>query len=343
MVTAMLRGDRAQTGVRPFDLYRDLKPVVDLISVAFKDRLAPDGDLALAEMRRVARWGPLLWWLYSPGLRTTLVAPGFVWVEQGTVVGNVSLRRALEWGGCFVGNVAVHPDWQGRGIANALMKAALEEISARGGRWVGLEVRADNQVAGRLYERLGFREVGRTLHMLRPAGLPWVRNPLAHPSLRRGHSRDSAGLINLVHTVVAGPHRPLLELRKGDYTPGWERTLDCWLEGRREVWWVVEGKGMLHGAVRAARERRRRPDRLEVLVAPGHDDHLEAMLVQQGMTSLRGAPKKMVETVLPSPTEPLIVALEATGFQRLRVLVQMRLDLVHRIPVKNRAMRWQLE
>jgi ribosomal protein S18 acetylase RimI-like enzyme len=339
VVTAMLRGGRAQTGVRPFDLYRDLKPVADLIAVAFKDRLAPDGDLALAEMQRVARWGPLLWWLYWPGSRRTVVAPGFVWVEQGMVVGNVSLRRALEWGGFFIGNVAVHPDWQGRGIASALMKAALEEISARGGRWVGLEVRADNQVAGRLYGHLGFREVGRTLHMLRPAGLPWVRNPPSYPSLRRGHSHDRAGLIELVHTVVAGPHRPLLELRRGDYTPGWERALDCWLEGRREVWWVVEEKGALCGAVRALRERRRRPDRLEVLVAPGHGNHLEAMLVQYGVASLRGAPKKMVETVLPSPTEPLVTALEAAGFQRLRVLVQMRLDLVHRISVKNRAMR----
>jgi hypothetical protein len=43
---------------------------------------------------------------------------------------------------------------------------------------------------------------------------------------------------------------------------------------------------------------------------------------------------------LPSPTEPLVTALEAAGFQRLRVLVQMRLDLVHRIPVKDRALRW---
>jgi len=294
--------------------------------------------MVLAEMHRIARWGPLLGWLYWPGAVGAKVPPGFVWVEQGHVVGNVSLRRAVEWGAFFIGNMAVHPDWQGRGIASALMKAALEAISARGGRWVGLEVQADNRVAGRLYEQLGFREVGRTLHMLRPAGLSRSGNPPAHRALRRGRSRDSAALIELVQAVVPRPHRPVLELRKENYRPGWERALDRWLEGRREVWWVAEENGVLLGAVRALRERGRRPDLLEVLVSPGHSDRLgtlETVLVQQGVASLGGASEKMVETVLPSPTEPLIAALEAASFQKLRVLVQMRLGLARRVPVRS--------
>jgi len=335
VVAATLRRARAQNGLRPFDPYRDLGPVAELTAVAFGDRLDPAGQIALAEMRRIARWGPLLWWLYWPRWSAADVSPGFVWVEEGRVVGNVSLRRTLEWSGFFVGNVAVHPDWQGRGIASALMKAALEEISARGGRWVGLEVRADNQVARRLYEHLGFREVGRTLHMLRPAGLPWAGNPSPHASLRRGRSRDSMALIELVRAIVPEPQRPLLELRRKDYQPGWERAFDRWLEGRREVWWVVEESGTICGAVRALRERGCRPDRLEVLVAPEHSGRFEAILVRYGVASLRGAPQKVVETVLPSPTKPLITALEAAGFQELRVLVQMRLDLAYHILVKS--------
>jgi hypothetical protein len=257
-----------------------------------------------------------------------------VWIEQGRVVGNVSLRRAVEWGGFFVGNLAVHPDWRGRGIASALMETVLEAISTRGGRWVGLEVRADNQVARRLYAQLGFREVGRTLHMLRPVGLSWARSPPPHPALRRGRSRDGAALIELVRAIVPRPHRPLLELRKRDYRPGWERALDRWLEGHREVWWVVEENGVLLGAVRTVRERGRRPDRLEVLLSPGRSEHLATVLVHQGMASLRRVSKRMIETVLPSPGEPLVVALEAAGFQKLRVLVQMRLRLTSRVSAK---------
>jgi hypothetical protein len=214
------------------------------------------------------------------------------------------------------------------------MKAALEAVSARGGRWVGLEVQADNQVARRLYEQLGFCEVGRTLHMLRPAGL-LAGNPPSHPALRRGRGGDSKALIELVQAVVSRPHRPLLELRRENYRLGWERTLDRWLEGRREIWWVAEGNAVLLGAVRALRERGRRPDVLEVLVSPRCSDCLETVLVQQGVASLGRASQKMIETVLPVPTDPLVAALESTGFQKLRVLVQMRLGLTKRVPVRS--------
>ncbi|MFQ6099825.1 MAG: GNAT family N-acetyltransferase [Anaerolineae bacterium] len=333
MVAATLREGRIQTGMRPFDPYRDLKAVTELIAVAFGDRLDPAGRVALAEMRRMARWGLLLRWLYQPGWGGAGVTPGFVWVEEGRVVGNASLRRALERGSFFIGNVAVHPDWQGRGIAGRLMEAALGEIAACGGRWVGLEVRADNQVARQLYERLGFREVGKTVHMLRSEGLSWAGSLPRHPLLRRGRSRDGVALIELVRAIIPEAHRPLLELRRENYQPGWEHALDRLFEGRREVWWVIEQNGVVCGAVRALRERGRRPDWLEVLVAPEHSGRFEAVLVQCGVASLHGVSKKMIETALPVPTEPLVAALEAADFHRVRVLVQMRLDLPHNVLV----------
>jgi GNAT superfamily N-acetyltransferase len=333
MLTATLQRNRDQTGVRPFDPYRDCKPVVELISVAFRGRLGPDGEIALAEMQRIARLGPLLWWAYWLGGSSPGVAPGYVWTEQGCVVGNVSLRRASEWGGFFIGNVAVHPDYRGRGIARALMEKALEAISTRGGRWVGLDVRADNRVARRLYEHLGFREVGRTLHMLRPAGSPWAGMTASQSGLRRAQSRDSAALVELVQAVVPSTQRPLLELRNEDYRPGWERTLNQWLEGRHEVWWVVEENGAICGAVRALHQWGRRPNRLEILVAPSYSGRFDNTLVQRGIASLGGSSRKMIEVALSASSEPLTAAMEAAGFQMLRVLIQMRLDLVRRIAI----------
>lgn len=333
MLTATLQRNRDQTGVRPFDPYRDCKPVAELISVAFRGRLGPDGEIALAEMQRVARLGPLLWWAYWPGGSRSGIAPGYVWTEQGSVVGNVSLRRASKWGGFFIGNVAVHPDYRGQGIARALMEKALEAISTQGGRWVGLDVRADNRIARQLYEHLGFREVGRTVYMLRPAGSPWAGMIASHPGLRRGQSHDSAALIELVRAVIPATQRPLLELRNKDYRPGWERILNQWLEGRREVWWVVEENDVICGAVRALYQRGRRPNRLEILVAPSHSGRFENTLVQRGIASLGGSRRKMIEVALSALSESLIASVEAAGFQRLRVLVQMRLDLVRRIAI----------
>jgi ribosomal protein S18 acetylase RimI-like enzyme len=321
----MLRKGRVQTGVRPFNPYRDLGAVAELIGVAFGDRLDPAGRATLDEMRRAARWGALLGWLYSAGGMGS--TQGFVWVEEGRIVGNVSLRRALEWNGFLVGNVAVHPDWQGRGIARALMETALDEISTQGGRWVGLEVEADNQVARRLYESEGFRQIGEVLHMLRPAGMPYAGKPSQCPALRRGRRRDSSALIDLVRAVIPMHQRPLLELRLEDYRLGWERTLDQFFEGRREAWWVIEEGGAVRAAVRVLRERGRIPDRLEILVAPEQSGRFEDVLVQWAIAGLRGAPRKAVEILLPNATDALVAALGAAAFQKLRVLVQMRLDL----------------
>lgn len=317
--------------IRPFDPFQDLEPVVELIGVAFGDRLDPSGKAALAQMRRFSQAGPLLQWLWA-FLGRAAMAPGLVWVEDGRVVGNVSLRRARGFGGYLIGNVVVHPDSRGQGIATALMEAVIRKVSERGARWVGLEVRADNDAARSLYEGLGFREVGRTVHLLRPAGLPWVGRPSSTGPVRRGRSHDQDALVELMHAVIPEAHRPLLEVQESDYQPGWIRTLELWLRGVREVWWVVDGDEGLRGAVRAVRKTGRFPNRLEIL-AKSDSGALEGTLVEHGLASLNGSPQKPVEASLAAPTCGVTAGLEAEGFREMHVLVQMKRRLGYRIPV----------
>jgi len=59
-------------------------------------------------------------------------------------------------------NVAVDPAAQGRGIAKVLVRAGLEAMSRQGVPEVRLEVRPWNTAAVKVYERTGWREVGRT-------------------------------------------------------------------------------------------------------------------------------------------------------------------------------------
>ena len=58
-------------------------------------------------------------------------------------------------------NVAVHPDFRRRGIAEALVKDLVDQLKAIGSRCLTLEVRASNVPAIALYEKMGFAEVGR--------------------------------------------------------------------------------------------------------------------------------------------------------------------------------------
>ena len=56
--------------------------------------------------------------------------------------------------------IAVAPDARGTGLGRRLMNEVLDEAEHRHVRQIFLEVRADNPVAQRLYESLGFRGVG---------------------------------------------------------------------------------------------------------------------------------------------------------------------------------------
>lgn len=58
-------------------------------------------------------------------------------------------------------NVAVHPDFRRRGIAEMLVNTLVKHLKDMGSRCLTLEVRTSNAAAIALYEKLGFQEIGR--------------------------------------------------------------------------------------------------------------------------------------------------------------------------------------
>ena len=57
-------------------------------------------------------------------------------------------------------NVAVHPDYRRRGVAEQLCLGLVESLKEKGNHCLTLEVRASNDPAKALYEKLGFQQVG---------------------------------------------------------------------------------------------------------------------------------------------------------------------------------------
>ncbi len=56
--------------------------------------------------------------------------------------------------------IAVSPNVRGSGYGRLMMNELLDEAAHRGAKQVFLDVRADNEVARRLYASLGFQEIG---------------------------------------------------------------------------------------------------------------------------------------------------------------------------------------
>ena len=79
-------------------------------------------------------------------------------VEDGKVAGYVGSQTVMDESDMM--NVAVHPDYRRKGIAEKLVTELVEALKKRDSRCLTLEVRASNEPARALYEKLGFVQVG---------------------------------------------------------------------------------------------------------------------------------------------------------------------------------------
>lgn len=140
--------------IRGFDPVRDTDVVVDLIADSFTIQNDSEGMRMLNQMRDHARRVRDGSW-QAPNRSDH---PGYVWVINGQIVGNISIISFLE--GLrhivLIANVAVRHEFRGLGIASALTQQALRYTKATRAWQVWLQVNEDNQPAQKMYEKLGF-------------------------------------------------------------------------------------------------------------------------------------------------------------------------------------------
>jgi ribosomal-protein-alanine N-acetyltransferase len=84
--------------------------------------------------------------------------PAYVLWENDSVIGFVIYH--LIKGQCEIYNIAVHPDFQQQGFGKYLLEQAINAARVTHCESIFLEVRASNQSARGLYQKLGFNELG---------------------------------------------------------------------------------------------------------------------------------------------------------------------------------------
>lgn len=179
-ITKTFPSTSAESSLRPFDPRRDLEPVADLVELCFADTLDPDGREYLGRMRAAANNPSFLNWA-STAEWSNPALNGYIWQQDGRIVGNVSLipyfihsqRHYL------IANVAVHPKYRRQGIARRLTEQAVAHARQRSAPATWLHVREENQAAVDLYLSLGFVERARRT--------TWFSTPeFAQPALPPG-------------------------------------------------------------------------------------------------------------------------------------------------------------
>src|SRR5512145_1124148 len=149
--------------LRPLNVLRDLSAVADLIEVCFSPTMDNDGQRYLSDMRRASHDDSFLRWASRMTETASLPMMGYVWEQDGQIIGNASLIPFRDKGKriYLIANVATHPDHRRRGIGRILTQRAIAHARKKNTTSIWLHVRDDNPGAIKLYEDLGFQEVAR--------------------------------------------------------------------------------------------------------------------------------------------------------------------------------------
>ncbi len=149
--------------IRPIVLHKDLLAIADLIDLCFSENMDAEGRDYLRHIRQIARgFGGFLVEGTTPE-NSQLPFHGYLWEEDEKIIGNLTLIqvRKIDRYTYLIANVAVHPDWRGKGIGTQLTKRAIAHVREHGGRKIHLQVRTDNPTAIHIYRELGFIETAR--------------------------------------------------------------------------------------------------------------------------------------------------------------------------------------
>ena len=328
MTAQLIANPAATQGLQPLDPLRHLSQIADVLEVSFAREMGDEtARQATREMRRHSRMGWQLRVLLWFGLEDYLPTQGFVWIEDGRVVGTVQTQPAREYPGAWlIANVAVLPEYRRHGIAEALTDATLAHIRRRQGRLALLQVDDDNDAAQKLYTKLGFEHIGTHAHWYR-AGLATTPTPVGSPfDIRLRDPREWATEYDLV--ALARPEGLCWDraLTPANFRTGMLRGLADALNGQSvERWVAATTSDQLIGSLRIDTGLPE-GDRLTIVVHPAFRGEVERPLLTRALRRL--GPRPWAIHIEHTADDAFMGGmLIEHGFTRTRVLRLMRHSL----------------
>jgi ribosomal protein S18 acetylase RimI-like enzyme len=318
---------QTRTGARPVNLSRDSHQVLLLLDRVFGPLTDVHGRRVMTERVSLSYASPFRVRL---SMLTQGFVPGFVWEEEGNIVGTLSLIDAEHPGRYLIANVAVHPDLRRRGIGRALLQEALDHLERLHGREVMLQVENRNEGAIRLYEQHGFKALGLVNHwqvnasrmrQLDPGPEPVEIRQLRGADWRQAYRLDLAGL----KPELNWPRPPSPDKYRRDI---WRSLADL-LNGDRSETWVAypvnvsPGSRLLPGLVHVT-SAWSRPHYVELRVDPAFRGRLERPLLSRALRRLQSQRRAVIRHYHPADDALTVELMDEANFELTRTLCVMR-------------------
>jgi ribosomal protein S18 acetylase RimI-like enzyme len=319
---ALFQRKTMHKGLRPVNPRRDMGAIADLIQEAFDQEMDPLGSQLVRDMKAFSRAGFLGWLFGRLFLPQAAYPMGYVWEEDGQVVGNASLLHVEGFPWRWVmANVAVDPAYQRRGIGRTLIQACLELAQKKKAGEVLLQAQSTNQVVQVLYASLGFKPLS--------TRTTWSRN-------------RSQGLLRDIDTGASrlraeGEWQDQLALAKRLYPEGliWPYPLTPTIfhvSGLSRLYlqdnsrhWVWYENHHLSGSLTARLNIERSTVRFVLLVEPEAQGEIEGQLVSAGLMAFA---QRRIRIVMDYVAGIAVQDLQSLGFEAERSLTWMSKDLV---------------
>jgi ribosomal protein S18 acetylase RimI-like enzyme len=259
--------------------------IADLIESVFASHMDSMGRRVLREMRTYGRIGPAGALLGKLLLPSAALPSGYVWEDAGRLVGNASLLPVDGFPHRWVlANVAVHPDFRGRGIGRRLTEACVAHVKQHDGECLLLQVDSDNQQAQVLYASLGFRPLATRAAWVGDLALPKTRSldlGEARPR-QRDEWKQQLALADRLHPEgLIWPYPLTTDLFRSSWWEGF-------LQRKQSSHWVwIEG-GRLLGSLTARPGGDPNAWRIILIVDPESRGMLEEPLLVKALNMLGG-------------------------------------------------------
>lgn len=309
------------TGLRPLNLARDAREVSSLLMQVFSPTLDAEGRRALQTLSET----PALAWRVTQ--LTSQIEPGFVYMVNGAIIGNVSIIPTRLPGRFVIANVAVQSDFRRQGLGRLLTATALDHLRQRQARIALLQVDRDNGTARGLYAALGFQTLGdMTSWYASPRTLCEITDD-SRLAIRPLHAREA----RLAYQIDIASLPPDLNwpdtTRPDTYKRGLLQWLDGFLNGRQLETWVVPDEQDRPLALASILSEWGRSHVLALRAPLEWQALLTRPLLAKLLRRLTYLRQRQVSIEHRADDAEMNALLPLAGFQPKRTLTTMRIDL----------------